>query len=238
MAYPYLPGSHTEAFRGLSVLVGLMISLGASNLVGQAASGLILIYSRTLKPGEFVKIADTQGTVTELGMFATRVETGLGEEVVLPNSFVLSNTTRNYSRSIAGEGYILDVTVTIGYGTPWRQVHAMLLEAARRTGGVLENPAPFVIQTALSDFYVEYRLVAYAGPTAPAKRARAMSDLHANVQDVFNEYGVQIMSPHYLIDPSEPQVVPKAKWFEAPARRSAESEVPGTLDGYRAGSRE
>jgi small-conductance mechanosensitive channel len=238
MAYPYLPGAHTDAFRGLSVLVGLMISLGASNLVGQAASGLILINSRTLKPGEFVKIADTQGTVTELGMFATRVETGLGEEVVLPNSFVLSNTTRNYSRSIAGEGYILDVTVTIGYGTPWRQVHAMLLEAARRTGGVLENPAPFVIQTALSDFYVEYRLVAYAGPTAPAKRARAMSDLHANVQDVFNEYGVQIMSPHYMIDPSEPQVVPKAKWFEAPARRSAEQEVPGTLDGYRAGSRE
>jgi len=218
MAYPYLPGSHTEAFRGLSVLVGLMISLGASNLVGQAASGLILIYSRTLKPGEFVKIGDTHGTVTELGMFATRVETGLGEEVVLPNSFVLSNTTRNYSRATDGEGYILDVTVTIGYGTPWRQVHAMLLEAARRTAGVLDDPRPYVIQAALSDFYVEYRLVAYAGPTAPAKRARAMSDLHANVQDVFNEYDVQIMSPHYVTDPRSPQVVPKAKWFEAPAK--------------------
>jgi small-conductance mechanosensitive channel len=96
------------------------------------------------------------------------------------------------------------VTVTIGYGTPWRQVHAMLLEAARRTGGVLENPRPHVIQTALSDFYVEYRLVAYAGPTAPAERARAMSDLHANVQDVFNEYGVQIMSPHYVTDSEHP----------------------------------
>ena len=238
MAYPYLPGSHTEAFRGLSVLVGLMISLGASNLVGQAASGLILIYSRTLKPGEFVKIADTHGTVTELGMFATRVETGLGEEVVLPNSFVLSNTTRNYSRATDGEGYILDVTVTIGYSTPWRQVHAMLLEAARRTGGVLENPRAYVIQTALSDFYIEYRLVAYAGPTAPGKRARAMSDLHANVQDVFNEYGVQIMSPHYVTDPAQPQLVPKEKWFDAPAQKPAASDPSTTSGESRAGKRE
>ena len=233
MAYPYLPGSHTEAFRGLSVLVGIMISLGASNLVGQAASGLILIYSRTLKPGEYVKIGDTHGTVTELGMFATRVETGLGEEVVLPNSFVLSNTTRNYSRATAGEGHIVDVTVTIGYGTPWRQVHAMLLEAARRTGGVLTEPPSYVIQTALSDFYVEYRLVAHAGPAAPTKRARAMSDLHANVQDVFNEYGVQITSPHYVSDPRSAQVVPQARWYEAPAQRPVAAKVSGAHGGER-----
>jgi small-conductance mechanosensitive channel len=237
MAYPYLPGSHTDAFRGLSVLVGLMISLGASNLVGQVASGLILIYSRTLKPGEFVKIADTQGTVTELGTFATRVETGLGVEIVLPNSFVLSNTTRNYSRATDGAGYILDVTVTIGYGTPWRQVYAMLLEAAGRTHGVLKNPVPYVIQTALSDFYVEYRLVAYAGPTAPAKRARAMSDLHANVQDVFNEHEVQIMSPHYVTDPRSPQVVPKANWYAAPARQPAGDGVPTASGANQEGDR-
>jgi small-conductance mechanosensitive channel len=233
MAYPYLPGSHTEAFRGVSVLVGVMISLGASNLVGQAASGLILIYSRTLKPGEYVKIGETHGTVTDLGMFATRVETGLGEEVVLPNSFVLSNTTRNYSRATADAGYILDVTTTIGYGTPWRQVHAMLLEAAHRTGGVLTDPPPYVIQTALSDFYVEYRLVAHAGPEAPRKRAEAMSDLHANVQDVFNEHGVQIMSPHYVFDPRSPQVVPPAKWYAAPAQRPPELKVSGTPGGDR-----
>ncbi|HQR53255.1 MAG TPA: mechanosensitive ion channel [Burkholderiales bacterium] len=227
MAYPYLPGAHTEAFRGLSVLVGLMISLGASSIVGQAASGLILIYSRALRPGEYVKIGNTHGTVTELGMFATRVETGLGEEVVLPNSFVLSNTTRNYSRATDDESYILDVTTTIGYGTPWRQVHAMLLEAARRTGGVLDQPPAYVIQTALSDFYVEYRLVAHAGPTAPVRRARAMSELHANVQDVFNEHGVQIMSPHYVLDPRSPQVVPPARWYEAPARRPEEAQASG-----------
>ena len=224
MAYPYLPGSQTDAFRGLSVLVGLMISLGASNLVGQAASGLILIYSRTLKPGEYVKIGDTQGTVTDLGMFATRVETGMGAEVVLPNSFVLSTSTINYSRTTGEKGYILDASVTIGYDAPWRQVHAMLLEAARRTHEVMDTPAPYVIQTALSDFYVEYRLVAQAGSSAPVKRARAMSDLHANIQDVFNEHGVQILSPHFMIQPPQPVVVPKEKWYAAPAVKPSNAD--------------
>jgi small-conductance mechanosensitive channel len=237
MAYPYLPGSHTEAFRGLSVLVGLMISIGASNLVGQAASGFILIYSRTLKPGEYVKIAETQGTVTEIGMFTTRVDTGMGEDVVLPNSFVLSNTTRNYSRATDGEGYVLDATVTIGYGTPWRQVHAMLQDAARRTPGVLQNPAPYVIQTALSDFYVEYRLVTCVAATAPTERARATGDLHANVQDAFNERGVQILSPHYMIEPREPQVVPKANWYAAPARKPPDEDSPAASGADRIGDR-
>lgn len=225
MAYPYLPGSHTDAFKGLSVLVGVMISLGASNLVGQAASGLILIYSRALKPGEFVKIGETQGTVTELGMFATRIETGMGEEVVLPNSFVLSNTTKNYSRATDDEGYVMDVTVTIGYSTPWRQVHAMLLEAARRTNGIRPEPKPYVIQTALSDFYVGYRLVAYGAPEAPKRRAQAMNDLHANVQDVFNHYGVQITSPHYVVDPPRPQIVPPERWYEPPAIRPSDMQT-------------
>ena len=219
MAYPYLPGAQTDAFRGLSVLVGLMVSIGASSLVAQGASGMILMYSRALRAGEYVKIAEMEGTVVELGMFATRIHTGTGEELILPNAFVLANTTRNYSRAVPGRGFVLQVNVTIGYSTPWRQVHAMLLEAARRTQGILADPAPYVIQSALSDFYVEYKLVAYAGPEAPAKRALAMNDLNANVQDVFNEYGVQIMSPHYLSDPAHPQVVPKERWFEAPARK-------------------
>jgi len=113
--------------------------------------------------------------------------------------------------------------VTIGYSTPWRQVDAMLLRAAERSRGILASPAPYVIQTALSDFYVEYCLVAYAGPEAPSKRAEAISELHANVQDVFNEHGVQIMSPHYMIDPTHPQVVPKERWFEAPAAKPGNS---------------
>lgn len=219
MAYPYLPGSDSEAFRGLSVLVGLMVSLGASNLVGQAASGLILTYGRVYRKGEYVRIADQEGTVTELGIFATRLRTGMGEELTLSNSTILAGTTRNYSRVVKGEGFVLDTTVTIGYDTPWRQVHAMLGEAARRTPGVLAAPAPQVFQTALSDWYPQYRLVCQAVPSEPRPRAEILSTLHANIQDVFNEYGVQIMSPQYFEDPPTPKIVPPDKWFTPPAAR-------------------
>ena len=152
-------------------------------------------------------------------MLALRLHTGTGEELVLPNAFVVANMTRNFSREAVGRGFVTQVTVTIGYSTPWRQVHAMLLEAARRTQGMLREPAPYVIQAALSDFYVEYKLVAYAEPETPAERAVVISDLNSNVQDVFNEHGVQIMSPHYFNDPKEPQIVPKERWFEPPAQK-------------------
>ncbi len=217
MAYPYLPGAQTEAFKGVSVLIGLMVSLGASSIVGQAASGLILTYSHVFKPGEYVKIGETEGTLTGVSMFTTRIETGLGEHVTLPNNLVLATATRNYSRAVPGTGFVMDASVTIGYATPWRQVHAMLIEAARRTEGIAADPAPKVAQTALADFYVAYRLICYAEPRQPHKRAALLSALHANIQDVFNEYGVQIMSPHYVADPPDAQVVPKAKWFAPPA---------------------
>ncbi|MCW8277375.1 mechanosensitive ion channel [Pseudomonas sp. PCH199] len=217
MAYPYLPGAGTDAFKGLSVLIGLMISLGATSVVGQAAAGLILTYTRTLRPGEFVRIGEYEGTVTELGMFTTSIRTGLGEVLTLPNSMITGTVTKNYSRTVQGPGYVVDTVVTIGYDTPWRQVEAMLLEAARRTPGILEDPPAQVFQTALSDFYPEYRLVAQAIPSQPRPRAVLLSMLHANIQDVFNEYGVQIMSPHYLGDPEEEKRVPKDKWFTAPA---------------------
>ena len=218
MAYPYLPGSDTEAFRGLSVLVGLMISLGASNLVGQLASGLILTYTRTFHKGEYVRVGSDEGTVVGLGTFTTRIRTGMGEELTIANSQVLGAVTRNYSRAVKGAGFIVDTTVTIGYDTPWRQVNAMLVEAARRTPGVLADPPPRVFQVALSDFYPEYRLVCQAVPSEPRPRAEIMSQLHANVQDVFNEHGVQIMSPHYLGDPAQAKVVPPAQWYAAPAK--------------------
>jgi small-conductance mechanosensitive channel len=221
MAYPYLPGAQTDAFKGVSVLVGLMVSIGASSIVGQAASGLILMYTRVYRAGEYVRIADSEGTLMELGLFTTRVRTGLGEEIVLPNSFVLQNTTKNYSRAVQGTGFVLDTTVTIGYSTPWRQVHAMLEEAARRTPDIAASPAPYVRQTALSDFYVEYRLVAYTAVERPPQRADVLNQLHANIQDIFNEHGVQIMSPHYMTDPAGPQIVPKARWHLAPARPPA-----------------
>ena len=224
MAYPYLPGSDTEAFKGLSVLIGLMLSLGASNLVGQLASGLILTYTRTFHNGEYVRVDEHEGTVVNLGAFTTRIRTGMGEELTIANSQVLGAVTRNYSRTVKGKGFIVDTTVTIGYDTPWRQVNAMLVEAARRTPGVLMDPAPQVFQVALSDFYPEYRLVCQAVPDQPRPRAEVMSLLHANVQDVFNEHGVQIMSPHYLGDPAQAKVVPREQWYAAPAKPPASGE--------------
>ncbi|MEG1038475.1 MAG: mechanosensitive ion channel [Pseudomonas sp.] len=223
MAYPYLPGAGTEAFKGLSVLIGLMISLGASSVVGQAAAGLILTYTRTLRPGEFVRIGDHEGTVTELGMFTTSIRTGLGEVLTIPNSMITGAVTKNYSRVVQGAGYVVDTVVTIGYDTPWRQVEAMLLEAAQRTPGILRSPTPQVFQTALSDFYPEYRLVAQAVPSEPRPRAELLTMLHANIQDVFNEYDVQIMSPHYLGDPEQEKRVPKDRWYMAPAQAPDET---------------
>jgi small-conductance mechanosensitive channel len=217
MAYPYLPGAQTAAFKGLSVLVGLMISMGGSSLVGQAASGLILMFTRTLRPGEYVSISDKEGTVVELGIFNTRIRNGMGEELTLPNSLILGTVTKNYSRTVQGHGFVLSTTVTIGYDTPWRQVHAMLTEAARRTAGVLTDPLPRVFQTALSDYYPEYRLVCQAVSSTPLSRAEVLTSVHANIQDVFNEYGVQIMSPHYMGDPSLAKIVPEKEWYAAPA---------------------
>ena len=219
MAYPYLPGAQTEAFKGLSVLLGLMVSLGASSIVGQGAAGLILTYTRTIRPGEYVRVGDHEGTVVEMGMFTTRIRTGLGEELTLPNSTITGTVTKNYSRTVRGRGYVVDTTVTIGYDTPWRQVEAMLVEAAKRTPGILASPQPRVFQTALSDYYPEYRLVAQAVPTEPRPRAEVLTMLHANIQDVFNEYGVQIMSPHYMADPADAKVVAPENWHAAPAQK-------------------
>jgi small-conductance mechanosensitive channel len=215
MAYPYLPGSNTEAFKGLSVLVGIMVSIGGSGVVGQAASGLIMIYSHVLREGEYVKIDDIEGLVTNVGIFSTKVRTSNGEEVNVPNSLIGSSKTINSSRLAEGKGLVVHTTLTIGYNTPWRQVHAMLLRAAEKTSGLRVEPKPFISQTALSDFYVEYRL------TAQVERAdlrrMTLTALHANIQDEFNEFGVQIMSPHYVGDPAEKVWSPKQQWFEAPA---------------------
>ena len=215
MAYPYIPGSKSDAFKGVSVLVGLMISLGATGAVGQAASGLMLLYSRTIRAGEWVRIGEHEGLVTNVGMFATRLRTGLGDEVSIPNAVVVGTTTSNYSRLGAGHGTLIETAVTIGYTEPWRQVEALLLLAADRTPALRKDPKPVVLQRSLSDFYVEYRLYAYTDEAANGLRIRAA--LHANIQDAFNEFGVQILSPHYLGDPTHPAVVPKEKWHLAPA---------------------
>jgi small-conductance mechanosensitive channel len=187
-------------------------------VVGQAFSGLILMYMKAFRAGDYVRIGESEGTVIAAGMFATKIRTGTGEEITLPNSGIMATATKNYSRAAPGTGYVVDTAVTIGYATPWRQVQAMLQEAARRTVEIVPTPPPTVRQTELSDYYVEYRLIAYTPAESPALRADVLNRLHANIQDVFNEYGVQIMSPHYVADPAAPQVVPREKWHQPPAR--------------------
>jgi small-conductance mechanosensitive channel len=216
-AYPYIPGSGSEAFKGIGVFVGLMLSLGASGVVNQAVSGLMLMYTRALRPGEFVQIGEYEGTVKSVGFVTTRIETLRREEINIPNAVIATSVTRNYSRLAAEGGIWIATKVTIGYDTPWRQVHALLESAAERTEGVSKEQAPRVRQTALLDFYVEYTLLMCIAD--PSQRVVTLDRLHANIQDAFNEHGVQIMSPNYEADPDGPKVVPRDKWFEPPATR-------------------
>jgi small-conductance mechanosensitive channel len=227
MVYPYLPGSHTDAFKGVTVLLGVIISLGSTSVVNQAASGMVLMYSRAFRAGDFVRLGDIEGTVVSLGILSTRLRTVSREEITIPNAVVVGGTTRNLSRPqrLLEEppGAVVSVSVTIGYSTPWRKVHELLLTAAARTPGLVKDPRPFVLQKNLSDFYVEYQLNAVA--EMAQTRNATLSDLHANLQDVFNEHGEQIMSPHYVADPPEKVWVPRERWHEAPAGRAPEDAV-------------
>lgn len=216
IAYPYLPGSSSEAFKGLSVLFGLMLTLGSSGVVNQAMSGLVLVYSRALRKGDFIVVNGIEGVVTEVSSLAIKMISIRNEEITIPNAVLVASPIHNYSKLSHTHGTLLTAKVTIGYDVPWRQVHAMLEEAARRTPRVLKNPVPYVYQRALSDFYVEYEL--FVGIDGAMQRVPIQSALHATIQDVFNEHGVQIMSPHFLGQPSEAVVVPKSDWYKAPAR--------------------
>jgi small-conductance mechanosensitive channel len=216
VAYPYLPGSGTEAFKGVSVFVGLMISLGSSGVVNQVMSSFMITYSRAFRAGDYVRVGDIEGTVTSVGMLSTKVKTPRREEVTIPNAVLVASTTTNFSKFADAEGVYVPTSVTIGYDTPWRQVEALLLMAADRTSGIRRDPRPVVFQTALQDFYVQYTLLVALEQTD--RRAPTLNTLHANIQDAFNEYGVQIMSPNYEADPDGPKVVPKERWFAAPGR--------------------
>ncbi len=216
VAFPFIPGSSTDAFKGVSVFAGLLLTFGSSSVVAQAMSGLALMYARALREGDYVRIGETEGTVTEVGMLSTKVRTPKREEVTLPSALVLGAAVKNFTRLKDGGGtVILTTAVTIGYDAPWRQVHAMLLAAARRTDGVEADPAPFVLQRSLQDFYVDYELNVHT--KVPDRRPWLLGELHRHIQDEFNTHGVQIMSPHYRGDPEQPKVVPQAQWFAPPA---------------------
>jgi small-conductance mechanosensitive channel len=215
VAYPYMPGSDTEAFKGISVFLGLMVTFGSTGFVNQIMSGLMLTYSRALRVGDVVRIGDIEGTVIHLGVLSTKVRSFRGEECTIPNAVVVGQTTTDYSR-LADTGQVFTPTsVTIGYDAPWRQVQALLLLAAERTAGVRQEPKPIVLQVSLEDFYVKYTLLVCL--EHQGKRALTLHDLHANIQDLFNEHGVQIMSPHYESDPAAPKVVARQNWHAAPA---------------------
>jgi small-conductance mechanosensitive channel len=214
VAYPYLPGSSSDAFKGVSVFAGLLLTLGSAGLVGQVVSGLMVVYARTMRTGDLVKIGDVVGEVVEIGFLSTKLRSRLREEVTIPNASLVGATVINWSRLESGYAQI-QATVTIGYDTPWRQVQAMLIAAAGRVPRILAEPAPFVVQRALSDFYVEYDLRCAIADTKA--RFGVLSELHGEIQDEFNAHGVQIMSPHFEHQPAQPVLVPKANWHLAPA---------------------
>ena len=196
MIYPYLPGSNSGVFQGISVFVGLIISLGSSTVIGNIIAGLVITYMRPFKLGDRIKLNDTTGNVVEKTPLVTRIRTPKNEVVTIPNSFIMSSHTVNFSQSARDYGLIIHSEVSIGYDVPWRQVNKLLIEAALNTPGVVDDPRPFVLSTSLSDWYPVYQVNAYIKDAD--RLAQIYSDLHQNIQDRFNEAGVEIMSPHYM----------------------------------------
>jgi small-conductance mechanosensitive channel len=188
-------------------------------------SGFTVTYSRALRLGDFVRIGDMEGTVIHLGILSTKIKTLQLEEVTIPNAVVAAQMTTDYSRFAEKEGVFTSTSVTIGYDAPWRQVHSLLLLAAERTPGLRREPAPRVFQTSLEDFYVKYTL--WVSLERQESRIITFNALHANIQDLFNEYGVQIMSPNYLTDPASPKVVARKNWYAAPAGIDESARTPG-----------
>jgi small-conductance mechanosensitive channel len=195
MAFPHIPGSSTPAFQGISIFLGLLVSLSSSSAIGNMMAGVVLTYTRAFNTGDRVKIADTYGDVVEKTLLVTRVRTIKNVVITIPNAIVLGSHIDNYSTLAAEKGLILHTTITIGYDAPWRRVHELLVEAARATDGILEDPAPFVLQTSLNDFHVSYELNAYA--REPRGMNLLYSELHQNIQEKFNGGGIEIMSPGY-----------------------------------------
>lgn len=197
VAFPYLPGFDSPAFRGVSVFLGILFSLGSTSAVANVVGGVILIYTRAFQIGDRIQIGDVTGDVLEKTLLVTRIITPTNRIITIPNSSLLSSNVINFSvASRELQRYlILQTTVTLGYGLPWRTVHATLTQAALATTDILSEPEPFVLQTSLDDFYVSYQLNAYTNH--PERMVNIYSVLHQNIQDHCNEAGIEIMSPSY-----------------------------------------
>jgi small-conductance mechanosensitive channel len=215
VAYPYIPGSDSQAFKGVSLFLGVIFSLGSSSVISNVIAGYTMTYRRAFRLGDRIQVGDVTGFVTEASLLVTRVRSVKNEEIVIPNSQILNGAVTNYSALASADGVILHTTVGIGYETPWRQVEAMLLLAADRAKGTEKSPPPYVLQKSLGDFCVVYEINAYCRDANAI--ARTYTELHRNILDVFNEYGVQIMTPAYEGDPAVAKVVPRDQWFLGPA---------------------
>jgi len=215
VAYPYIPGSESQAFKGVTLFLGVIFSLGSSSVISNVIAGYTMTYRRAFRVGDRVQIGDITGFVIDTSLLVTRLRSMKNEEVVVPNSEILNSAVINYSALARAEGVILHTTVGIGYETPWRQVESMLLIAAGRTPGLETEPKPYVLQKALGDFCVTYEINGYCRDAQAL--GRVYTDMHRNILDVFNEYGVQIMTPAYEGDPATPKLVPREQWFLAPA---------------------
>jgi len=200
MIYPYLPGEQSPAFKGISVFLGVLFSLGSTSAVANFVAGIILIYTRGFRIGDWVTIGDNTGEVVQQSMLATHVRTIRNEEITIPNSVVLGSYVTNFSLQAKEKGLALHTSVTIGYDAPWRTIHKLLIDAALKTRLILHDPPPFVLQAELEDSYVKYEINAYTDQ--PLQMPYIYSELHANIQDSFYEAGVEIMSPvfHALRD--------------------------------------
>lgn len=230
VAYPYIPGSESAAFKGISLFLGLVFSLGSSSAISNIIAGYTMTYRRLFREGDRVRIGDVVGAVSQVRLQVTHVRTPKNEEVVIPNSTILNSEVTNYSTLAKSDGLILHTCVGIGYETPWRQVEAMLLLAAGRTPGLAADRKPFVLQKGLGDFAVTYELNVHCDD--PSRVPFLYSELHRQILDVFNEYGIQIMTPAYEGDPEQPKVVPREQWFTAPA-----SPVPSPASAPAAAER-
>lgn len=216
MAFPYIPGSESAAFKGVTLFFGVLFSLGSSTYISNIIAGYTMTYRRAFKVGDRIKIGDIVGDVEEIRLLVTHLRSLKNEEIVIPNSKILNTEVTNYSTIAEQQGLILHTTVGIGYEVPWRQVEAMLLMAAQCTTGLKTEPKPFVLQKSLGDHAVNYELNVYCDD---ANRMLSFySALHQNIQDVFNEFGVQIMTPSYIADTPTPKIVTKDDWYTAPAK--------------------
>jgi small-conductance mechanosensitive channel len=223
VAYPYIPGSESAAFKGVSLFLGVVFSLGSSTAIANIIAGYMMTYRRAFRVGDRVKVGDALGEVLEVRLQVTHMRSLKNEEIVIPNSQILANEVMNFSSLARTRGLILHTEVGIGYETPWRQVEAMLIEAAARTPGVSREPLPFVLLKKLGDFAVTYELNVFSHDVSTMHLQ--YTGLHRQILDVFNEYGVQIMTPAYEGDPERAKVVARSDWYTAPAAPPAASPV-------------